>query len=218
MSTECLSCLGGPDVMRAAIGAGSEAVGIEVGVARRSVSGAVAEHASGTSGGKGEAATNSASCCSRPAAPSCGKRGSHLSPSGRSSAGWRRTRAFGSPMDPSSGGYGRTRPISEPTYWWPSHWNRTKARSIAPLPQSCRRCQDGSQHAGVSDRSNARALPARRCGQLAGHARRGQLALWIGAWGLILSNEPLEYRKRIEAALVAGHDAFNERIERCTSP
>ena len=42
----------------------------------------------------------------------------------------------------------------------------------------------------------------------------GNYALWLGAWGLVLSNEPLEYRKRIEAALVAGHDAFNERIER----
>ncbi len=42
----------------------------------------------------------------------------------------------------------------------------------------------------------------------------GNYPLWLGAWGLALSNEPLDYRKRIEAALVAGHDAFNERIER----
>ena len=41
----------------------------------------------------------------------------------------------------------------------------------------------------------------------------GNWPLWIGAWGLIVSNEPHEHRERIEAALVAGHDAFNERIE-----
>lgn len=41
----------------------------------------------------------------------------------------------------------------------------------------------------------------------------GNWPLWIGAWGLIVSNEQHEHRERIEAALVAGHDAFNERIE-----
>jgi hypothetical protein len=38
--------------------------------------------------------------------------------------------------------------------------------------------------------------------------------LWIGAWGLAAStNEPERYRERIERAVVAGFDAFNERIE-----
>ena len=38
--------------------------------------------------------------------------------------------------------------------------------------------------------------------------------VWIGAWGLVASpNEPRDYRERIEQAVVAGYDSFNERIE-----
>ncbi len=37
--------------------------------------------------------------------------------------------------------------------------------------------------------------------------------VWIGAWGLASSNEAEDYRERIERAVVAGYDAFNERIE-----
>lgn len=37
--------------------------------------------------------------------------------------------------------------------------------------------------------------------------------MWINIWGLAVSAEPYEYRERIEAALVSGYDAFNERIE-----
>jgi hypothetical protein len=39
-------------------------------------------------------------------------------------------------------------------------------------------------------------------------------SVWIGAWGLVASSsEPRDYRERIERAVVAGYDSFNERIE-----
>lgn len=41
----------------------------------------------------------------------------------------------------------------------------------------------------------------------------GNWPLWISVWGLTSSDEASEYRERIEAALVSGYDAFNERIE-----
>ena len=37
--------------------------------------------------------------------------------------------------------------------------------------------------------------------------------LWISAWDLAVSSEDLAARARVERALVAGYDAFNERIE-----
>jgi len=37
--------------------------------------------------------------------------------------------------------------------------------------------------------------------------------LWISVWALAVGGEPLDHRKRIEAALVSGYDSFNRRIE-----
>jgi hypothetical protein len=37
--------------------------------------------------------------------------------------------------------------------------------------------------------------------------------LWTRIWSLAASGEPIQYRQRIEQALVAGYDAFNEQIE-----
>ena len=36
--------------------------------------------------------------------------------------------------------------------------------------------------------------------------------LWIGVWALAASGQPLDYRKKIEAALLDGFDGFTERI------
>ncbi len=36
--------------------------------------------------------------------------------------------------------------------------------------------------------------------------------LWIGVWALAASGQPLDYRKRIESALLEGFDDFTERI------
>jgi hypothetical protein len=41
----------------------------------------------------------------------------------------------------------------------------------------------------------------------------GNWPLWVGAWQLALAQESSDYQKRIQTALVEGHDAFNERIE-----
>lgn len=41
----------------------------------------------------------------------------------------------------------------------------------------------------------------------------GNWPLWTRIWGLAASGEPLDYRQRIERALIAGYDAFNDRIE-----
>ena len=37
--------------------------------------------------------------------------------------------------------------------------------------------------------------------------------MWIGVWGLSRTAQPLDHREEIRAALVAGYDAFNDRIE-----
>ena len=37
--------------------------------------------------------------------------------------------------------------------------------------------------------------------------------LWIGVWGLARNAEPAAHREKIRAALKAGYDAFNDRIE-----
>jgi hypothetical protein len=37
--------------------------------------------------------------------------------------------------------------------------------------------------------------------------------MWIDVWGLAVSGEPPDFRKKVAAALVAGYDAFNDRIE-----
>ncbi len=37
--------------------------------------------------------------------------------------------------------------------------------------------------------------------------------LWIGVWGVAAGAEPLDYRKKIEEALVSGYNSFNDLIE-----
>ncbi len=37
--------------------------------------------------------------------------------------------------------------------------------------------------------------------------------LWISVWGIARTAQPVEQREKIRAALVAGYDAFNDRIE-----
>ncbi len=43
--------------------------------------------------------------------------------------------------------------------------------------------------------------------------RSSTLPSWIGVWALAASGETLDYRKKIEDALISGYQTFNERIE-----
>ena len=43
--------------------------------------------------------------------------------------------------------------------------------------------------------------------------RSSTLPSWIGVWALAASGESLDYRKKIEDALLSGYETFTERIE-----
>lgn len=72
------------------------------------------------------------------------------------------------------------------------------------------------------DRSSAdsRAVTMRELCRVGGNAnaravrQSSNLPSWIGVWALAASGEALDYRKRIEDALLAGYDAFTCRIEK----